>query len=188
VPAQPPTILILPLGRLETLVLCVVAGYIQGILKVPVDIGETVEVPQETYIPDRHQYDAGLLICFLREFALSYRCVLGITSVDITLPIFTHVFGEAELGGHAALVSTYRLGKDTHGRRVTDAVFYERVAKVVLHEIGHVFSLYHCGDGKCVMRFSAKLDGLDEIPLYFCDRCYFLLRRMIFRNRAGEGT
>ena len=36
--------------------------------------------------------------------------VLGLTDVDLFIPILTFVFGEAQLGGRAAVVSTARLG------------------------------------------------------------------------------
>ncbi len=34
--------------------------------------------------------------------------VLGITAVDLYIPIFTFVFGEAQLDGKAAIISTFR--------------------------------------------------------------------------------
>ncbi|SFM64471.1 archaemetzincin [Thermodesulforhabdus norvegica] len=179
-------VVVVPLGTVGNLIPRVVAAHIQGYLNVPVDVSKGVDLPEDAYIGDRRQYDAGLLLKFLRSLYVDYPCVLGVVSVDICLPIFTYVFGEAELGGRAAVVSTYRLDRDVHGGPVPLSLFYERLAKVTLHEIGHVFSLYHCNHLRCLMQFSSRLESLDEIPLVFCDRCRFLLQRIMKRAERDE--
>ncbi len=171
-------LLIVPLGKMGDLIPKVVAAYIQGLLEIPVDIGTPLEIPEECYIKHRKQYDAGLILKFLRNAEPRYPFILGITTADITLPVFTYVFGEAELGGRAAVISTYRLERDIHGGHVSESVFFERIAKVALHELGHIFSLYHCNNEHCIMQFSARLESLDLLPLYYCDRCSFLLRKI----------
>lgn len=176
-------VIVVPVGTVGNLIPRVVAAHIQGYLNVPVDVSKGVDLPEDAYVSERRQYDAGVLLRFLRTLHNEHPCVLGIVSVDISLPVFTYVFGEAELGGRAAVVSTYRLDRDSRGGVVPLSLFYERLAKVALHEIGHVFSLYHCNHLKCLMQFSSRLESLDEIPLLFCDRCRFLLRRIM--ERAG---
>ncbi len=175
-------IAIFPLGKMGNLIPVVVAANIQGVLNIPVKIEEPREIPNECYMNHRRQYDAGLILRFLRDLEIEYPYVLGITSVDISLPIFTYVFGEAELGGRAAVMSIYRLDRDAHGGHVSESLFFERAAKVALHELGHLFSLYHCNNHSCLMQFSAKLETLDTIPLYFCERCKFLIQRIIYQN------
>ncbi len=65
--------------------------------------------------------------------------VLGVTDQDLFIPILTYVFGEAQLEGAAAVVSTARLAVDVDlfGRRV----LAERLAKEAVHELGHCFGL-----------------------------------------------
>lgn len=170
---------VVSVGNIGTLIPKVVAANIQGILDVPVDIIGKIEVPEETFILDRRQYDAGLILKILEGLSSNHSCILGITGVDLCIPVFTYVFGEAQLGGRTAIVSTYRLQRGQLGEAISESIFYERVVKVALHEIGHVFSLYHCENQNCLMKFSSRLDVLDNLPVTFCDRCLFLLRRFM---------
>src|SRR5688500_2039018 len=60
--------------------------------------------------------------------------LLGITSVDLFIPILTFVFGEAQLEGRAAVVSYARLVA-ADDRRLTA----HRLAREAVHELGHTF-------------------------------------------------
>jgi archaemetzincin len=88
----------------------------------------------------------------------------------------THVFGEAEVGGRVAVVSIFRLRKNQDGSNTPMDRYYERLAKVALHEVGHTLSIYHCEHPRCLMRYSPGVRHLDEVALFFCRRCKFLLR------------
>ncbi|MEJ5300128.1 MAG: hypothetical protein WHS38_03985 [Thermodesulforhabdaceae bacterium] len=176
---RPVIIGIVSVGKLGTLIPKVVSASIQGVLDVPVDIIGKIEIPEESFLLDRRQYDAGIILKALESVSSNHACIVGITSVDICIPVFTYVFGEAQLGGKTAIVSTARLHRGEIGEAVPENVFYERIVKVVLHETGHVFSLYHCDDENCLMKFSSRLDMLDRLPILFCDRCLFLLRRFV---------
>lgn len=176
---SPAPISLISVGKIGTLILRVVAAHIQGILDIPVDIIGEIDVPEETFILDRRQYDAGLILKVLEDIPTNHPCLLGITNVDLCIPVFTYVFGEAQLGGRTAIVSTYRLQRGKLGENIPESVFYERTVKVALHEIGHVFSLYHCENENCLMRFSSSIEVLDKLPVTFCDRCLFLLRRFV---------
>lgn len=175
---QPAVIGVVSVGKIGTLVARIVAASIQGILDTPVDILGEIDVPEESFILERRQYDAGLMLRALEDLSSNHACILGITNVDLCIPVFTYVFGEAQLGGKTAIVSTARLHRGEKGEIISESLFYERIVKVALHEIGHVFSLYHCENEKCVMKFSARLDVLDSLPVLFCDRCLFLLRKL----------
>jgi archaemetzincin len=41
--------------------------------------------------------------------------ILGVTAVDLYIPILTFVFGEAQLGGLCAVVFFHRLRQDFYG-------------------------------------------------------------------------
>jgi archaemetzincin len=43
------------------------------------------------------------------------RRVLGVTAVDLYIPILTFVFGESQIGGPCGLVSAYRLRQEFYG-------------------------------------------------------------------------
>jgi archaemetzincin len=111
--------------------------------------------------------------------------VVGIVDVDLFVPVFTHVFGEARQGGRAALVSQYRMGADRCSRKRRIAAVWERTAKVALHEICHLYDLSHCMDTACLMHFSGDLPELDRTPLFFCRYCTAFLRSAVRRGSAA---
>src|SRR5271166_5392205 len=58
----------------------------------------------------RKQYHSTSILDYLRSLAPANRSrLLGIAAVDLFVPIFTFVFGEAEVGGKCAVASMYRL-------------------------------------------------------------------------------
>ena len=68
-------------------------------------------LPPHTYHLQRNQYHSTELLEYLldEDHDEPFR-VLGITAVDLYIPIFTFVFGEAQLDGKAAIISTFRPG------------------------------------------------------------------------------
>jgi len=95
--------------------------------------------------------------------------VLGVTDRDLFIPILTYVFGEAQLSGTAAVISTARLGDelDLFGPRVVR----ERLCKEAVHELGHCYGLRHCQTPGCVMGRSASVREVDEKGLGLCADC-----------------
>ena len=83
--------------------------------------------------------------------------------------------GKRSWGKHLALVSNFRLLHMEDGVPAPEGIYYERLVKVALHEIGHTLSLYHCETPKCLMQVSRGLRHLDDLDIIFCDRCSFLL-------------
>jgi archaemetzincin len=118
------------------------------------------------------QYDAGKLLAAFEALPISdYHKLVGVVTVDIFLPIFTHVFGEAQQGGRWALVSLFQLHTEHGSAPAASATIYERAAKIALHEIGHLFNLPHCDDDQCLMHFSGGLADLDRLPFNYCRYC-----------------
>jgi archaemetzincin len=108
--------------------------------------------------------------------------MVGILSVDLFLPVFTHVFGEARQGGKVALVSTFRLGGNPSELATPHSLVLERTAKVALHEACHLYDLTHCENHHCLMYFSGNLEELDDIPFSFCRYCRSYLRDSFPKN------
>ena len=100
-------------------------------------------------------------------------------SVDIYTPILTFVFGESQLGGKAAVISLFRV--QSKNREKT----YNRIAKIAIHEIGHLLGIVHCQTMDCLMRFSNSLEKLDDLPLRFCAACEYEARRRM-RHMFGK--
>ena len=136
--------------------------------------------PGRSVQPHRGQYDAGLVLKSLARCSFPrHSRLLAITDVDLCTPIHTFVFGEAELGLSRAIVSDFRLKHGEDGIAAAEGTYYERLAKVALHELAHTFSLYHCETPKCLMQFSYGLSHLDELDIFFCERCTFMLRQSV---------
>ncbi len=166
------------MGRMPQTVLRVIAANIQAMLEAPVEMLPAMAIPEEAFQSHRCQYDAGLVLKYLAQFSFPYHSrILAITDMDLCTPIHTFVFGQAELGLSLAIVSDFRLKHMEDGILASEGIYYERLAKVALHEIAHTFSLYHCETPKCLMQISRGLRHLDELDIFFCERCSFVLRQ-----------
>ena len=119
---------------------------------------------EAAYNPQRMQYRARDLLERVRTVQGEH--VLGLVDVDLYASGLNFVFGLAECPGRAAIVSLYRLTAPGN-----EALFRERVAKEVVHELGHSLGLEHCADPGCVMFFSNSLADTDRKGKRFCATC-----------------
>ena len=175
-----PSIALTKMGRIPYTALRVIAANLQTLLEASVEMLPAMAIPEEAFQRHRCQYDAGLVLKYLSRFSFpNHSRLLAITDVDLCTPIHTFVFGEAQLGLSLAIVSDFRLKHREDGIMASEGTYYERLAKVALHEIAHTFSLYHCETPKCLMRFSYGLSHLDELDIFFCERCSFVLRQSL---------
>ncbi len=130
---------------------------------------EAPGTPAHAFDPKRNQHSSGEILKWLLPLAPAGGKVLGVTDRDLFIPILTYVFGEAQLGGAAAVISSARLGDelDLFGPRVVR----ERLAKEAVHELGHCHGLRHCQTPGCVMGRSASVREVDEKGLGLCSDC-----------------
>ena len=174
---------VVPLGEVPEIALKVIAAHISGYLNLSVRILSPLEHPEYALDERRFQYNAGIILKALESMRFTdYDKVIGVLNLDLFIPIFTHVFGEAKQGGKFALVSMFRLGKNPDGSPSPSSLIYERAAKVALHELGHLFNLLHCREKKCLMHFSGGIQALDETPIYLCRYCSAFLKDCFFRR------
>jgi archaemetzincin len=128
--------------------------------------------PELPFDPSRGQYNSTLFLAqLLRGLDPGASKVLGVTSVDLFVPVLTFVFGEAQLDGKAAVVSAHRLRNEAYGLPPDEAVFLERLDKEALHELGHTYGLVHCTNPNCVMRSSTYVEEIDLKAADFCPPC-----------------
>jgi len=138
-------------------------------------VSEITVDPRETFDPRRGQYYSTQLLAKLLESKSRCDKILGIADVDLFIPVLTFVFGEAQLGNRAAVMSVHRLRQEFYGLLEDERLFYERCEKEAVHELGHSFGLIHCRHFDCVMHFSNSIEQVDLKSNNFCSGCLRLL-------------
>lgn len=134
--------------------------------------------PERSFDSSRGQYNSTLVLKQLLEDPQQPAArTLGVTSVDLFAPVLTYVFGEAQLGGRAAVVSLHRLRSDVYGLPPDEALLFERLHKEAVHELGHTFGLLHCRSIGCVMGASAYAEDIELKTARFCELCRSVLRK-----------
>jgi archaemetzincin len=142
--------------------------------------------PEESLEPRRGQHaSTKILRWILTSVRPGVSKVLGITDVDLFIPVLTFVFGEAQVGGPAAVVSTARLRLTYDERPAAPDVLEARLLKECLHELGHTFGLVHCPDGTCMMSRSNSVLDVDQKRTVFCRDCRQRLRNLLEERDAS---
>ncbi len=128
------------------------------------------------YSVERQQYHSTLVLSQILKFLPpdAHR-IVGITQVDLYIPILTFLFGEAQYNGPGALISTYRLKNEFYGLPKDDNLLYIRTQKEIMHELGHTFGLVHCRNFECVMHSSTYVEDIDLKRAILCKACQKLL-------------
>jgi archaemetzincin len=101
--------------------------------------------------------------------------IIAITQVDLFIPILTHVYGEAQLGGKAAIISTYHLQEGLDAA-ATNPAMHCRLGKEAVHELGHTFTLRHCPERTCIMHYCRSIQDVDRKSNHLCRHCRVLLQ------------
>jgi archaemetzincin len=120
---------------------------------------------------NRNQHHSTAILQQLERVADHNSRLLAVTSADLYVPVLTFVFGEAQLEGSCAVVSTARLREEFYGLPARDDLLRERLLKEATHEIGHTFGLRHCPDWSCVMASSHAVEVMDVKGAEFCKSC-----------------
>jgi archaemetzincin len=126
----------------------------------------------------RNQYYSTAIIQRIERDCDPDARVLGVTAADLFVPVLTFVFGEAQLDGNCAVVSTARLKEEFYGLPARHDLLRERLVKEAAHELGHTFGLRHCADWRCVMTSSHAVERLDVKAADFCAAC----RKPVLQN------
>ncbi len=133
--------------------------------------------PEVAFNSSRGQYNSTDLLKQLLDTDVGGDGrILGVASVDLFIPILTYVFGEAQLEGRAAVVSSYRLQSTLYGLPDDHQLMLDRLLKEATHELGHTFGLLHCADLTCVMHSSTYVEDIDLKSAHFCAACARAIR------------
>ena len=174
---------IVPLGDVDEVTCAILVAHLHTIMGLPARTLPPMDLPQAAWMPARAQYDAAVVLEHLRKDKDPKALCLGVTRADLCLPIFTHVFGEALVGGSVAVVSDHRLQQTTSPDGHAQARTYERMVRVACHEVGHALGMTHCQRPACLMHFAGSVEAIDTIQLGFCFECHAELQELIARLR-----
>jgi len=163
---------LLPVGRLDRALLEPLAEGLTQRLRVACSIQPDGLEAEFAFNPLRRQYHSSeILKKILRKHPEADLKVLGVTDMDLYIPVLTFVFGEAQLADGGAVVSAHRLRQEFYGLPADPELLHERLLKESLHELGHTFGLRHCPDYTCVMSASHGVERIDLKQAEFCLAC-----------------
>jgi archaemetzincin len=181
---------LLPVGELSCAVLDELREGLESVFRVPCSILQERLDPSFAWHSVRNQFHSSEILAQMHDPALRGAGMrrLAVTSVDLYVPILTFVFGEAEVGGACAVVSSHRLRQEFYGLPAAPEVERERLLKEAVHELGHTLELTHCNDYGCAMAASHSVEWIDMKEAQFCVDCRAAVSRLRNGNvvRAGR--
>lgn len=128
--------------------------------------------PAPAFDPVRRQYLATMLMERLAGLPVGEGVQrIGVAEGDLFLPVFTHVFGAAQLDGTVGVASLHRLRPEFQGDPPNAELTRSRLTKEVLHELGHTLGLVHCRVPWCAMSASRLPEHVDLKDTAYCDAC-----------------
>ena len=170
-----PIIAISPIGDVRLEHVRPAKDEVERLFGYPTEIIPLLDDVEFAYHPDRDQYHSTPILEKLEALSPPQIVkVLGIVNVDLFIPILTHVFGEAQLGGKSCIISTCRLKEDV-SLASNESSLIPRILKEAIHELGHTFKLRHCKEKTCIMHYCRSIRDVDQKSKHFCRYCGILL-------------
>jgi len=173
----PGSITICPIGSIDHTILERIAISIESRCHVGCEIASQIGIPEYAYDERRSQYNSKLILKNLIQ-----RCpkntlkFMGITEVDLFVPILKYVFGVAQMEGPCSVISIHRLRPEFYEQPPNPGLYVDRIKKTALHELGHSLGLTHCRDRSCVMYSSYNIEDTDYKKTLLCPTCYDLFK------------
>jgi archaemetzincin len=179
------SILIAPVGDFDPQLLAAVVREIGRVFRIPSRVAPLLADLSFALDAGREQYHSTPILRRLADASPpGVLKILALADVDLFIPILTHVYGEAQLGGAACIVSTYRLNAGGGPHRFAEKTVV-RVAKEAIHELGHTFNLRHCPDSACVMHYCRSEADVDRKSSDLCRYCRVMLDDELRRIEKG---
>ena len=169
-------IALVPLGQVDESVLTIVGRGLRQAFDRAYVIAAPLSHPDYAHDQRRGQYLADAILAQLGSLGLPAERWLGVVDVDLYTPGLNFVFGQAQMGGPAAVIALPRLRQGFYGLPDDEALFHQRAVKEAVHELGHTYGLGHCRNPRCVMSFSNSLRDVDRKERDFCPSCRRKLR------------
>lgn len=163
---------LLPFGPAAAETLSELRAGLEREFAVPCEILAPEPEPAFAFNLTRQQYSSTeILAAMLKRNTPPKWRLLGVTPLDLYIPILTFVFGEAQLPGTCAVISSHRLRQEFYGLPVDPKLQHERLLKEAVHELGHTLNLSHCEDYQCAMAPSHGVEWIDLKSSRYCRDC-----------------
>lgn len=174
---MPRCVTICAVGSVDQSLLKHLAGCIAARCGLTCKISASMESPEYAYNETRGQYNSKLILKHLLQQCPSDTLrLIGVTPVDLYVPILKFVYGLAQIEGQCSIISLHRLYPKLYGQLPNPDLVLGRLAKTTLHELGHTFGITHCRDRRCVMYSSTRIEHTDFKQPDFCLTCFELFR------------
>lgn len=169
-------ITIISIGKVNNFILKYIAKSIERTFNQTTKIVPWQNISFQIPDPVYNRYNSTLILkCISERVQKDTLKLLAITEMDLYSPIFSCLFGEAQLGGYCALVSLFRLRQEFYNLNPDQNIFLSRCEKEAIHEIAHTFGILHCSDINCIMFPSNNIIDTDVKSNSFCPKCLELL-------------
>ncbi len=163
---------LVPIGKVPAKALEWIENATSEWFPLPIRKMPVVPIPDGAFDAKRGQYQSVEFMKMLAQSVPPEACrVLGITDVDLAIPMLSFLFGQAQFEGQVAVVSLCRLHQEFYGLPPAEGLLRERTVKEVLHELGHTFGLVHCSDSTCAMSLATHIGLVDSKAEQYCARC-----------------
>ena len=112
------------------------------------------QIPQQLFENQRNQWKSSYILEWLsdnykklyysKETIRRRTKILAICDFDAYSDKLNFVFGEAHLDGRICAIYLPRIRQEFYGLKPDKSLFYQRIVKEAVHELGHAFGLNHC--------------------------------------------
>jgi archaemetzincin len=168
---------LLPVGTPEDEVLGELEQRLQQILTWEIRRHAPLLMPITAFNATRNQYEAlHIMRAAFDVIPADATRMLAVMEEDLSIPMLTFVFGQAQLSGRIALMSLARLRQEFYGMARHPELLKTRALKEALHELGHTFGLVHCPTASCLMALANDIQHVDGKENDFCGGCALLFK------------
>lgn len=168
---------VVAIGAPDDELLASVEGAVAAAFGRPVERLAPLPEPDGALDAARGQWSAPeMLLALLKARPPAAERILGVTARDLFVPVLSFVFGQAQMDGPTAVISTARISQAFSGLPEDRPLLLQRARKEALHELGHTFGLVHCPDSSCPMSLSVGVVQVDRKGESFCAACAALVK------------
>ncbi len=173
-----PNINIIPINEQNNNILSFLKDSLRKKFLTQVKVLDKINIGNNFYNSSRNQYNANKILNFvISDLGLSDSrdIFLSVFNKDLYTSSLNFVFGLAGQYPRACIISVCRLNPEFYECKETkddkNHLYFSRIKKEAIHEIGHTIGLEHCNNPNCVMYFSNTLEDTDNKEDKFCDNC-----------------